>query len=98
MVVIRGDGSADWEASDNRGVDVPEGRGLVVTCHMGSGETHFRPAPEGEDAPAGASLHLPAPACGVHAAGLRGAARCRSAAKALGWDYQGAVRRVSILH
>lgn len=47
VVVIRGDGSADWEACANRGVDVPEGRGLMVTCHMGSGETHFYPAPEG---------------------------------------------------
>lgn len=46
VVVIRGDGSADWEACANRGVDVPEGRGLVVTCHMGSGETHFYPASE----------------------------------------------------
>jgi len=50
VVVIRGDGSADWESTENRGVDVPEGKGLVVTCHMGSGETHYHPAPESGDA------------------------------------------------
>lgn len=61
VVVIRGDGSADWEATENRGLDVPQGRGLVVTCHMGSGETHFHPAGDGKGEGNPASTHPAAP-------------------------------------
>ena len=61
VVVIRGDGSADWEATENRGLDVPQGRGLVVTCHMGSGETHFHPAGDGKGNSTPASKHPVAP-------------------------------------
>ncbi len=61
VVVIRGDGSADWEATENRGLDVPHGRGLVVTCHMGSGETHFHPAGDGKGEGNPASTHPAAP-------------------------------------
>jgi hypothetical protein len=36
VVVIRGDGSAWWEETENRTLEVPEaGDGLAVTCHMG---------------------------------------------------------------